>query len=222
MRIKGLTIAFLLLLPSTSLLRGQDFSRYRNFSFGTSVAQVSKQTGERPTDIHVINQSPALIQELTWWPLKSVGSARQGGSVREILFSFYNDKLYRILITYDDLATKGLTAEDMARAISAQYGAATPSTAEINFPTNTYPKAETVIDRWEDAKYSVNLFRFSLANGFGLLMFTKQVDTEAGIAIAEAVVQANEHASQEDAQRLKKETDDLETARQKNTKSFHP
>ncbi len=43
----------------------------------------------------------------------------------QILFSFYNGALYRMLLTYEDSATKGLTDDDMIRIVSAKYGMAT-------------------------------------------------------------------------------------------------
>ena len=43
---------------------------------------------------------------------------------RLILFSFYHDGLYKISVTYDRTSTRGLTAEDMVKSISAKYGPA--------------------------------------------------------------------------------------------------
>src|SRR5207245_9525541 len=142
-------------------------------------------------------------------------------SVRQIFFSFYNGELYRILVTYDRHATQGLTAEDMIQAASTKYGTATSAEAQISFPTNElYRSTEKVIARWEDSQYSINLFRATSLNSFGLVMFSKRLDGQAEAAIAESVKLEGQEDLQKEIERQKKETDKLEVARQKNQKSL--
>ena len=224
MRIKhSLTWVFLVtLLGSVTVLRAQDLSKYHKFSLGTTMAELSKQTGARPADVTVISKSPESIKELPWWPSVSAESTGGRGAIREVLFSFYKDKLYRILVTYDEMATEGFTNEDMAKALSAQYGAPAASTAELAFPAQNYASIEKVIDRWEDTNYSVSLFRFSLTDGFGLLLLTKQADEQATAAIDRAEMQAKQQASQDYVDRQKKETDDLQKIRLRNLRGFQP
>jgi hypothetical protein len=70
--------------------------------------------------------------------------------VSQILFSFYNGELYRMVVTYDRDATEGLTDDDMVQAISARYGTATRLYPDINLPTNDVnASTEIVIARWE-------------------------------------------------------------------------
>ena len=208
-------IALLMILVSAPVIHGQDLSKYRNFSFGMSLADISEQIDEKPTDVTLVHARPALIQELTWWPPLVLGTPR-AEPVREIFFSFYNGQLYRISVTYDRYVTEGLTAEDMVQTMSAKYGTATGPTAEMNFPTSeTYGTTEKVIVRWEDSQYSFNLFQSSISKTFGLVMFTKGVNAQAEAAITEALKLEQQGASQ-------KEAHDLETARQKNAKAFRP
>jgi hypothetical protein len=182
-------ISLVMILFSTPLIHGQDLSKYRNFPFGTSLASVSKQIDQKPTEANLIHQRPALIQELTWWPPLASGTHRVE-PVRQILFSFYNGELYRILVTYDRYVTEGITADAMVGTMSAKYGTATRPTAEINFPTNgtgEYGTTEKVIVRWEDSQYSFNLFRSPLSNTFGLVMFSKPLNARAESAIAKSL-----------------------------------
>jgi hypothetical protein len=79
-----------------------------------------------------------------------------------------------------------------------------------------------VIARWEDSKYSLNLFRSSSSDTFALVMFAKQLDAQAGISIAESVRLEQVEAPQKEAARVKKEADDLEGERQKNIKTLRP
>jgi hypothetical protein len=209
------------------LLRGQDLSKYRHFTFGMSLTRVLERTDQKMADVKVIHDRPALIQELTWW-LPNLAGTSQSDSVQEILFSFYNGELYRISATYDRRAIEGLTAEDMVQSITAKYGAprnlATEMLAiEINFPPHDqYDLKEKVVASWEDSQYSLSLIRSSYSDGYGLVMFSKQPNAEAELAIAEAVKLEKDEVPQIEAARQKKETDDLEAARQKNRKIFHP
>lgn len=126
-------------------------------------------------------------------------------------------------MTYDRDATHGLTAEDMVQAISTKYGIATRPTGEISFPTNElYRSTQTVIARWEDSQYSINLVRSRFLNSFALVMFSKRLDAQADAAIAKSIKLEGQEDPQKEIDRQKKETDDLEAARQKNRKIFRP
>jgi len=212
-------VASLLSIPQ---VHAQDLSRYRNFSFGMTVADLSKQIDQKPANAAVLHDRPALIQEVTWFPPQPYSSLRPAEPVDEILFSFYNDALYRMLMTYDSSATKGLTDEDMIRVVSAKYGQATRPVAIVNFPMNpSYKTTEKVIARWEDSQYSLNLVR-SYGGPFAIVMFTKQQDVQAGISIAESVKLEQQEAPQKEAARAKKDAADLEGDRQKNIKTLRP
>lgn len=217
------TISLLLVLFFFPLVHGQDLSKYRIFSFGTSVAAVSKQVDLNATELQVIHQRPALIEELAWYPPQPFGTSRPAEPVGKILFSFDNGALYRILVTYNISAMKGLTDEDMIRAISAKYGVATRPVAEVVFPTNpSYNATEKVIARWEDGLYSLNLFRSSGSNTCAIMMFDKQMDAQAGESIAKSVQLERQEAPQREAARVKKAAADLEGERQKYIEGLRP
>ena len=220
----SLAIFLVLILLSAPLIHGQDLSKYQNFSFGMSLADLSTWTDQKPTEANLIHKRPAVIQELMWRPPLASG-ARRVEPVRQILFSFYNGELYRILVTYDRYVTEGIPAEDMVRTMSAKYGTATRPTAEINFPTNEtgeYGTTEKVIVRWEDSQYSFNLFRSPLSNTFGLVMFSKRLEAQAEAAIAKSLQLEGQEDPQKEVARVKKEADELETSRPKNIKAFRP
>ena len=216
-------LAAVVILLSTSPVHAQDLSKYRNFSFGMTVADVAKQIDQKPSNAAVLHQDPALIQELSWLPPQPYGSGRPAEPVDEILFSFYNGALYRMLLTYEDSATKGLTDDDMIRIVSAKYGMATrPLATVVAFPMNpSYKASEKVIARWEDSQYSLNLFR-SYVNTFAVVMFAKDVDAQAASSIAESVKVEEREAPQKEAARVKKTADDVEIERQKNIKTLRP
>ena len=233
-------ISLALVLFSTPMISGQNLSKYRTFSLGTSLAELSKQVGPYSHWTTLICQRPAVIQELTFWTLHSSYSQKGVDPVSQIVFSFYNGELYRIVVTYEQDATAGLTEDDMVQAISVRYGTATRATTEVNFfPTNyldgsrdkvipffptrdPYRSAERVIARWEDSQNSVNLSRSSNQSSFRLAVFSKRLDAQAVAASTESVTLEKQEAPQVEIARVKKEADDLETMRQANLKTFQP
>ena len=66
--IRSSILCFGALLLASPVLRGQDFSKYRNFSLGTNLATVLKHTDKKLADVTVTHEGLPLFQELTWWP----------------------------------------------------------------------------------------------------------------------------------------------------------
>jgi hypothetical protein len=216
-------LTMVVILLSISQVHAQDLSTYRNFSFGMTVADLCKQIDQNPATAAVLHEQPALIQELTFWPPQPYSSLRPAEPLEQILFSFYDGSLYRMLMTYDTSATKGLTDEDMIRVVSAKYGTATRPDTVVSFPMNpSYKTSEKVLARWEDSQYSLNLFRSSGGDTFAIVMFKKQLDAQAGVSIAESVKREHEEAPQKEASRVQKDAADLELERQKNIKTLRP
>jgi hypothetical protein len=215
--------ALALLLLSTPVIFAQDLSKYRNFSLGMDLADVSKQVNGTPADARVVLPGAPLIQELTWWPEQSYPSPIPPQSVQDVLFSFYNGNLYKIAVTYESSATEGLTAEDMVRAVSAKYGAATVPAAATNPPIIAADSsAGETLAFWEDSQYSLTLSRSSLSDTFQLVVYSKQLNSKADAAIAEAMKQELDGAPQREIANVKKAADDLELTRQANLKAFRP
>ncbi len=216
-------LCFVVLLLTTPSLRGQDLSKYRHFTFGMSLTRVLERTDQKMADVKVLHGRPALIQELTWWPPNLSGTSFRSDTVEQILLSFYNAELYKISVTYDRTSTEGLTAEDMVKSISAKYGPATSVKPEVDSATNErYDMKQKPVASWEDSQYSLNLIRSSSSGSFELLIYSKRLNAEAEVALAEAVKLEKLEEPQREAERQKKQIGDLEAARQKNQKSFRP
>ena len=216
-------LCFVVLLLAAPLLRGQDLSKYRHFTFGMSLTRVLERTDQKMADVKDIHGRPALIQELTWWPPNPPGTSFRSDTVEQILFSFYNAELYKISATYDRTSTEGLTAEDMVKSISAKYGPPTNIALEVNSATNEqYEMRQKLVASWEDSQYSFRLVRSSFSGGFELVIYSKRLNAEAEFALAEAVKLEKQEEPQREAERQKKDADDLEVTRQKNQKSFRP
>src|SRR5467141_2759596 len=216
-------LCFVVLLLTAPLLRAQDLSKYRHFTLGMSLTKVLERTGQKMADVKLIHSRPALVQEIGWWPPSVPGVSFQSDTVEQILFSFYNGELYKIYVTYDQNSTEGLTAEDMVKSISAKYGPPQYVALAIDSATNDrYDVTQKPVASWADAQYSFNLVRSSFSDHLGLIIYSKRVNAEAELAIAEAVKLEEQEGPNREAERRKKQTDDLEVARQKNRKIFHP
>ncbi len=218
-------VGALLLAP---LIQAQDLSIYRGFQFGMSLPAVAKKADVKPTEAKVIHQRPALIQELEWRPQRLFDSSKETDPVKQVLFSFYNGELFRVLVTYDRDRTKGLTDQDMIQAISTTYGtASTPAAQIILFSSSrVYNNVEKVMARWEDAEYSYNLYRVSYNSELGMAAFSKRLDALAEQAIVEAIRLDEQEAPEREIQRQKKQKDEDRLAQDKarpgNKANFRP
>jgi hypothetical protein len=216
-------LCFVVVLLVAPLLHAQDFSKYRHFTLGMSLSRVLEHTNQKMADVKLIHGRPAVVQEVNWWPPNLPGTSYQSDTVEQILFSFYNGELYKISVTYDQTSTEGLTQEDMVKSISEKYGPATYLALPIDLTKNdSYDVTQKPVASWADAQYSFNLVRSSFNDHLGLVIYSKRVNAAAELSIVEAVKLEEQEGPQREAVRQKKETDDLEAARQKNRKIFHP
>ena len=216
-------LCLVVLLLAAPLLRAQDLSKYRHFTLGMNLTKLLERTEQRLTDVKTIHGRPELIQELTWWPANDPGPSLRSDSAEQILFSFYNGELYKISVTYDRPSTEGLTEADMVKSISARYGPATIVAPELDSVTDgQYNSKQKPVASWEDAQYSLSLVRSSYNDVLGLVAFSKRANAQAELAIAEAMKLDEQEGPKKEAERQKKQIDDLEVARQKNQKSFRP
>ena len=224
MKIKAICVLALSLTPwlfGSPILKAQDLSKYREFSLGANLANVLKRTDKKLSDVNTTHGAPTLFQEFTWWPPRLPGSSYRSDSVEQVLFSFFNGELYKVSVRYDQSSTEGLTAEDMMKSISAKYG---PPTSVAPEPASTLSAGydtQQPLASWEDSQYSFNLVRDSFTDRFGLVIYSKRVNTEAELALEEAARIEKQEAPAREAE-PKKQTDDRELARQKNQKSFRP
>jgi len=202
-----------------------DLSSYRAFQLGMDLHAVEKQAEMKTSEAKMIHQRPAVIQDLEWRPRRFPGPAPESDPVKDILFSFYNGQLFRIIVNYDRYKTEGMTADDMIDAISATYGLAARPGVEILFPS-AYSEKVKVIARWEDAEYSLNLVHSPYQPSFALFAVSKQLDTLAQSAAIEAKRLDDQEAPQREADLRKKQGDDnraqQEKARLVNKPGFRP
>ena len=223
----AVTLGLVLSVPG---LQGQTRSGYREFQLGSNVGSVSALTKVAVSEAKTIHQRPAVIQELKWRPpyFVSGSTTPRTDPVQQIVFSFYDDQLFRILIDYDPQRTGGMTREDMVDAISQAYGSPLPAGAgkAPGAASQLDNESGTPVARWGDAEYSVVLYRSSYASGFRVLVSSPRLEALARTADAQAVRLDQREAPQRELARQKKEADDArvsqEKARVSNKAAFRP
>jgi hypothetical protein len=225
---RSLAVSIFCSLLWTPFAGAQDLSNYRGFQFGMNLPAAAQKAAVRPSDARSVHQRPAMIEELEWRLQSFLNASPQTDPVKDVLFSFYNGELFRMVVNYDPDKTQGLTSDDMIGAISATYGLATrPPAKTINFSSaQGYSETEKVLARWEDSQYSFNLFRSSYQSKFGLVLFSKRLDALARLAIVEAIRRDQQEAPQREVERQKKEDQESrateEKARLANKEHFRP
>jgi hypothetical protein len=203
---------------------GVDLSRYRNFELGADLPAIAKQVRMNPSQAKTIHGRPALLQDLDWRPQPS-GPSSQAEPVEEVVFSFCDGALFRILVQYDRRETEGLTPEDFVDSISQAYGPAAKPAAAIAAP-DSYSAREEILAQWQDAQYRFDLIRSSYASTVRLVGVVKKLETSALAATVEAQRLDDLEAPQRDADRLASEsqaaTVKLEKSRLANKAKFRP
>jgi hypothetical protein len=202
-----------------------DLSQYRSIQFGTDLPAVAKQVGVSASEAKVIHSRPALIQELECRP-QPFGPPSQTESAQNLVFSFYNGKLFQIAVNYDRYKTAGLTADDFIEALSATYGVAEKPAAPGNIAQGEFGAQGEIVARWQDSQYSFDLIRSSYGPTFRLVGVLKRLQSPVQAATTEAKRLDDQEAPQRDAARIadEKETERarLEKSRLENKPNFRP
>jgi hypothetical protein len=209
---------------SAATLAG-DRSKYRSVQLGTDLPTVANQVGGSPSQAKVVHRRPALIQELEWHP-RPLGPSSRAESASEVIFSFFDGKLFRIVVSYDRTETEGLTDDDLIEAISATYGIAEGPPPPTNAVVGQYGDPEEILARWQDPQYCFDLIRSTYGPSFRLIGVLKRLQAPVQAAITEAKRLDDREAPQRDAARVADEREAerarLEKSRLVNKPRFRP
>ena len=218
--------AFVLLAPW--IAAAADLDTYREFRLGASTADVIAQGRATERDVRTLHERPALLQELTWRPADtSGGTSADRDSVTAIVFSFIDNRLFRMAIDYDRSRTAGLTRDDMITSLAAVYGPRSTRPA----PASPRPAFEsldtrTVIARWQQDDTTVALTQSTYSGGFSLVITSVPLEALARKAQATAVTMDAREAPAREAARIKAEADAAQAAAEKtrttNKDTFKP
>lgn len=219
-------------LVAVSLLSGptvfaQDLSSYRDFVLESSVDTVAAASGVRATEAQTLHTRPAKIQELQWRAPYVNPASPAADPVREVAFTFFNDALYQVVVTYNRDRTQGLTNDDIIQSLSASYGAPGLKSAitRTGLPVGALLE-NNVLAQWNTAVSSLTLLRDTYSPEFQLVLSSKPLTTRAQSAIREAIRLDALDAPRLEAEQRKKEVDETDAARDKtrstNKGAFRP
>jgi hypothetical protein len=202
-----------LTLAATPLF-AQDFDQYREFRIGSSTASVFTLTGAKTSELKTLHERPAVLQELTWRPRYAPGRPiPDREAVREMVFSFYDDQLFRIAIQYERDRTVGLTTVDMVEALSTVYGTQMPvASRRPQREHTTSLDSPTPVAQWRSGNVDVLLNRSGYNDDFGLTIVSTSLELLARKAQAASVVIDRREAPARDAARKKQQDDDARAA----------
>ena len=214
------------------LLHGQSLAaeapfRYREYALGTSVASVVTISKTRNDSIKTLHERPALIQEIEWRAPYVSSGTKLADPVRDIVFSFYDDQLYQVVVTYDRDRMAGLTNDDVIESISATYGVPLLRHARAAQSSQASMPAETsVLAQWEDAASVLTLRRHTYSPQLQLVLISKALSSPARAAIREALRLDTQEAPQRERDQRTKEVADARVVAQKarvvNKAAFKP
>jgi len=165
----------------------QDLSRYRTYALESSLESVIAASGARTADRRTVHERPARIEQLEW-RAPYAGSSGRADPVRQITFTFYDDALYEIVVSYDRNGTDGLTNEDVIESLSAVYGI--PVLGSSRAPAERRPPVAfrtIAVARWENATSALTLLRQTDSSDFRLIVTSKPLSALARNAVREAV-----------------------------------
>lgn len=225
---RALAIGALGCLLSAPLLHSQGRPRYRDFQLGGDLSSVAALTGVAVSEATVIHTRPAIMQELRWQrPYASRETVSATEPVKQMMFSFYNDQLSKLVVDYDHDRTAGMTDADLIEALSVEYGPRLKAGtgAGRGALTRVEEESGTVVARWAGADYAVVLYR-AYTSDFRLIVSSPRLETLARTADVQATRLDEREAPKREIARQKKETEDIRASQEKsrvaNKAAFRP
>ena len=212
------------LVLTAQLVSAQDLSSYRVYDLGSSLDSVLTASAARAADVKVVYERPSMIQVLEWRAPYTRSGTELVDPVRRIMFSFCDDALYQVLVSYDLDRTDGLSNSEIIDSLTAAYGTPSPRSAQ-NRPLDAAPDT-VVLAQWDTAGSSLTLLRGVYSPEFQLMLTSKALSTRARSATREAARLEAADAPRRELEQRKKDKADANVARDKiratNKAAFRP
>ena len=208
------------LIVGSSAASAQDLTRYRDYVLGSSLDAVVTTSGARPADVRTLHERPSKIQELEWRAPYVSSSEKLADPVRGAVFSFSDDALYQVVVTYDSGRTDGLTNSDIIQSLTGVYGQ--PVAASARRRPAAALSDTVVLAQWDSKDSSLTLLRGVYAAEFQLVLMSKTSSARAQTAIREARRLDAIEAPRREREQRKKEAADAAAVRTTNKAGFRP
>ena len=159
-------------------------SQYRDVNLGDTVDMVVERLQVPSSNIKVLYEEPRLVQEIVWRPHRFVsGTVVVPDPLTEMVLTFHNDRLARIVVTYDRDKTQGLTDADLLELLTDTYGPPLLQSTTPETLTATNPRRR--IASWADAHSRLLLWREEYPRLVGLTITATPADADLQNTLAE-------------------------------------
>lgn len=149
------SLALALLLAVAPLRADAQWSHYRGVTLGDSMAAAEQRLDVAGSG-KVLFTAPALVHELTWRPHRFIsGVIATPDPLAELVMTFMNDRLVRMVAIYDRDRTAGLTDADFIELLTETYGPPLIASRSLGVARNDPRQA---ISSWGDESVLVRLW----------------------------------------------------------------
>lgn len=178
-----IVVALCVAVSSASLLTAQTRLRYRTYEMGDDRRTIARQVGvPSPPDL-VLPRSLGEVEELTWRAQYVRRGTSSGDPVARLVFSFYEDQLFRIVIDYAADRTAGMTEGDLVAAVSKVYGPPAKRAQLADRVDSDRQRADDiVIAEWTESAYRVSLRTVPGQSTFRLILSSSRLEALARAA----------------------------------------
>jgi hypothetical protein len=225
--IRRVVVAWLCIVTCASLVGAQSRHDYRTYRMGDDPPSIARQIGV-PSSADVVPGVVGTVRELRWRAQRvRPGDAGSGDPVALLVFSFYEDQLFRIVIDYSTERTDGMTEADMVAAVSRIYGPPAKRTDPPN-PVGLHPQrpADSVVAQWIDGELRVALLAVRDRSAFRVIIASVPLERRArGTGTREASADLQDWASIDEdrpSASIEKAGSARERTRQANIAAFIP
>jgi hypothetical protein len=169
---------------AVSLLAAQTPLRYRTYEMGDDLRTIAQQIGVPSPPGLVVPRPLGVVEELRWRAeYVRRGTAPSGDPVARLVFSFYEDQLFRIVIDYAPDRTEGMTEADLVAAVSKVYG---PPAKRSQPPdrVGSHPQLadDVVIAQWTGSTDQVALLTVPGQSAFRMIVSSSRLEALARAA----------------------------------------
>ena len=202
---------------SAPLFAAEEPGRYRDFQLGSTLEAVARLTSAPVSEAKVVHERPVPMKDLEWRPRYfSQAASRLTDPVDQIVFRFFDDQLFQVIVDYDPRRTEGMTESDMIEGVTAAYGPVMMPLPRAGRATDLlYGAPDSPIAVWGGTDHSVTLMRVAYPKAFRLVVASTGLQKLARAASAEALRLDAREAPLREIARLKKEADDATAAHAK-------
>jgi hypothetical protein len=225
--IRRVVVVWLFLATCASLLAAQSRHDYRMYRMGDDPLSIAQQLGV-PSPADAVPGVVGPVRELRWRAQRvRPGDTPSGDPVALLVFSFYEDQLFRIVIDYSTERTEGMTEADMVAAVSRTYGPPAKRTDPPN-PVGLHPQrpVDSVVAQWIAGELRVALLAVRDQSVFRVIVASVPLERRArGAGAHEASADLQDWASidvERPSASIEKAGSAQDRTRQANIASFIP